>query len=89
MDVPADTTQVMIQFIDKAAADAALWASDNRSIRLNNLIVTAEPYRRREAARSDRPAAAPAANDNQWEAYDYSQPAPVPAGALCSTNLCL
>lgn len=46
----ADTRQALIQYIDASAAQAALRASENRQIRLQNMIITVEPYLRRQDA---------------------------------------
>ena len=40
----ADTKEVLVQFVDKQAADAAVRASHARSIRIHNVIVTVERY---------------------------------------------
>ena len=40
----ADSTEVIIQFIDKRSADAAVRASDMRTIRIQNLIISVERY---------------------------------------------
>ena len=40
----ADTTEAIIQFVDKRAADASVRASENRTIRIRNVILSVERY---------------------------------------------